>query len=1358
MANFFSLYDGNLTDVSVYGYSLTGAEVMNNTIGIRLSTGDAYGPLFVGDGSTISAVAVHLSSRQAGNTTDSLILKLSAAGKSVQTEYYPISNFTTYDGSSNLLASYPLNWQILKLSTGYQISNLSSAKISFSTTTNNTISLMGSATNNNFDKAVISDNISKAPTSYLLSSVNGPMTLSSASPFGVGIDASMILSGTGADGSISNYILLSSANPTDFATTNFTMEGWFNFKTNTQGRKPIISYNDDTVDFRGFTFSSEKDDNLIHLYLSTTGSSWDYSINTGIQPAINTWHHIAIVRYNGTISVYYNGSSVGTPITIGNTAIFTNANTKLKYGYYAPAINRTFDGYISNIRVSKTALYTSNFTRPSEPFNNHPFDLVYKSPYTSPYYAPIIKPDNIHIGGSVKLSATEVRSITADTYTLPNIYVHNQGILTFPTTASKTLTLNGSAGLQITSDGIVNIGTSSQNIPLSTTHTVILSNTQIDVHNGGNFNVYGYQKLFNTNLVNDTVSGSRTFTTTDTVSSIWNVGDILTFKPSLSYRTGFDTLTLSSFTGDNTFTTTSASVFTHTGSATYANIAGLYNLNRNVKIQGLGSTARGSIRTVDASKTSINYASLSNFGLSGNGSIIINNNLSGSTTLSGIVVNNDSNPNILNITTASGYSNSFNKTVLQTVLQYPDSTALSLAGTPFTIECWVNPIGNYTDYNNIISKRSGTPNFYEAGLQKTTGCIGFYSGTEYYSAYTLTPNIWSHCAWVHNGTNVSIYVNGISVYTTPNFTITNSAVPLNIGGTSGTSELFYGKLYGLRIIKGLALYTSNFTPTLSSTLSNYTVTNSFSTVFLSLTSTLNTNNSISAFKDFIYNVTPTSIGSTLPTPSLGTPFNTVNNLSVYSCIFNKSVLPFNLSYPNVNIGSVTLNNVNVSNNYILSSVGTGLQITNSNGSINMSNNTTIGSLSYGTYLYNNTLTGTYGADNYNSALQGMMISGTNTGTIVGGGLNSAREGVYVDASTYNLSGATFQNILANNNSSVGFKVSGNNLNYLTPVTLNINGLVANTNSDAGIESYNIVGNISGVIANNNYVNGIKISIGNGSTIFDGLTSITSSKGVLSSTKSLNILSGYNYNQIIIKNSLLSATSTDPTLSAAVGLSLDSTRFSQFSLENSTISAATPLQLNTTKNLLEGSYLLNNSYLGSTPFGATSISNVYQPDALRAVGFAFTNYNNIVGYNVTYLAAGSRMADYTTAAIVNTDKPTERLSPTSITTKLRSGSKYLTIRSGDTFNVGVYIKKSTVASDGVAYNGNPPRLICKRNPAIGITNDVVISQLDSTNDIADSYVFLMGNIPYSITDDGIAEFYVDCDGTAGFINTDNWYIG
>jgi hypothetical protein len=401
----------------------------------------------------------------------------------------------------------------------------------------------------------------------------------------------------------------------------------------------------------------------------------------------------------------------------------------------------------------------------------------------------------------------------------------------------------------------------------------------------------------------------------------------------------------------------------------------------------------------------------------------------------------------------------------------------------------------------------------------------------------------------------------------------------------------------------------------------------------------------------------------------------------------------------------------------------------------MSNNTTIASLSYGTYLYNNALSGTYGSNNFNSGLQGMFLSGTNTGTIVGGGLNSVKEGVYVDASTSNLSGLTFQYILANNNSSVGFRVSGNNLNYLTPVVLNINGLIANSNTDSGFEGYNITGNINSASLNNNYLYGMKTSIGNGNMIFDGLVSVVSGT-------SLIILSALNYNQTIIKNAVLS--STRPVL--GVGLSLNIDKLEEFRLENSTLSAATPFQLTSTRAKIEGSYLFHNSNSNSYNLSSIVLSG-YQPEVFTETGFSVMNENGLSGKKYRMLAAG-RISYDTTNVHTLSNIASEKLEPMSTTIKLRSGSKYIPVNAGDSFTVTAHVFRSS------SYTGTAPRLMVKGNPSLGYPDTVLATSTGYNG----AWIGVIGVINH-VLQSGIVEVYVDCSGPVGCgsINIDDWEL-
>jgi hypothetical protein len=241
---------------------------------------------------------------------------------------------------------------------------------------------------------------------------------------------------------------------------------------------------------------------------------------------------------------------------------------------------------------------------------------------------------------------------------------------------------------------------------------------------------------------------------------------------------------------------------------------------------------------------------------------------------------------------------------------------------------------------------------------------------------------------------------------------------------------------------------------------------------------------------------------------------------------------------------------------------------------------------------------------------------------------------------------------------------------------------------------------------------------------------------------MSILTGYNTTyETIIKNSYLSASTVDTTLSSSVGLSLNSTRFTDFGIDNSSILGNTNIELNAPRGLIEGTYHLNNSKVGTLPIGS-GLAGVYQPSNSMTNGFVYTNFNQISGYNISYVNGGQRSTDSTITYI---DITSERLTPFSNINKLRSGSKYVALNASQKTLISVYVRVDST------YTGTLPKLILKSNPSIGIMQDVIIS---TATNITNTFQRLYGNAPI-VTNDGVLEFYVECDGTSGFINIDNW---
>lgn len=146
--------------------------------------------------------------------------------------------------------------------------------------------------------------------------------------------------------------------------SSYTIEGWFRFSTLAQNQM-LISVNANT----GANWESPmrlwyyKDTQ--NIWIQSYGSlGWKNVQSGGI--VANTWYHIAGVINGTTMSLYINGSSVGTPVTIGTLSDFSSVTG---IGRIVGLTSYDFSGYACAIRISKgIARYTSNFATPTSRF------------------------------------------------------------------------------------------------------------------------------------------------------------------------------------------------------------------------------------------------------------------------------------------------------------------------------------------------------------------------------------------------------------------------------------------------------------------------------------------------------------------------------------------------------------------------------------------------------------------------------------------------------------------------------------------------------------------------------------------------------------------------------------------------------------------------------------------------------------------------------------------------------------------------------------------------------------------------------------------------------------------------------
>jgi hypothetical protein len=108
------------------------------------------------------------------------------------------------------------------------------------------------------------------------------------------------------------------------------------------------------------------------VLISNPGGGWAVNMGATVTtlPALNAWHHYAIVRNGTTFTIYINGISRET----ATSSISIGAQVgSFMIGDVSTTTNTPLFGYITNFRlVNGTAVYTSNFTPPTSPLTAIP--------------------------------------------------------------------------------------------------------------------------------------------------------------------------------------------------------------------------------------------------------------------------------------------------------------------------------------------------------------------------------------------------------------------------------------------------------------------------------------------------------------------------------------------------------------------------------------------------------------------------------------------------------------------------------------------------------------------------------------------------------------------------------------------------------------------------------------------------------------------------------------------------------------------------------------------------------------------------------------------------------------------------
>lgn len=388
---------------------------------------------------------------------------------------------------------------------------------------------------------------------------------------------------------------------------------------------------------------------------------------------------------------------------------------------------------------------------------------------------------------------------------------------------------------------------------------------------------------------------------------------------------------------------------------------------------------------------------------------------------------------------------------------------------------------------------------------------------------------------------------------------------------------------------------------------------------------------------------------------------------------------------------------------------------------------------------------------YNIASNGVVVTSTNGSgwtlnniIVIGAGQAAASNGFSIadlTGTVTNITGTSCQGpgILLQDNTATTTEIFGT-----------LNGFITHSNSTAGISLVNITAVTNNPMAlfsnittwrNNGGGNAAGLNISNVFTII-----IDTVIAFGNNTANINI-GGTECDNIYLKNMTVNA---GTTFVSPIGLNVN-TDCHEVYVDNSTFGSTTTHasgDINVANVDIFPRVVTRNTTLSSP----TQVAN---PGNMTEGGFvSLAKLNTTAGNHKTFKKYGTIIPD---TVIFNSAGTSSRLTPNNAaaTNKLQGTIRKFAVNSGQTSTITVFLRKSVVG-DGSAYNGNQPQLMLKIDPATGTNGNVDIVLATADNTYNGTFKALTGVTP-AITDNAAFQIYVQCDGTVGFINLDDWSV-
>jgi len=598
-----------------------------------------------------------------------------------------------------------------------------------------------------------------------------------------------------------DYLTVPDNTALQFSTGAFTMELWF-YPTATISSQILLAKG---TGGDGFELRSRSSGggNYFSFWTANGGTA---IVESNVTFTLNTWQHLAVVRSSGTMTLYKNGVNVG---SASDSTSFVASGSALRVAVDVTAGNLYSTGYISNVRIVKgVAVYTGAFTVPTSPLAATQSSGTNIAAITGTATSLLTCQSTTFIDNS-----TNNFTITAFGNSQPR-QQNPFGVTSVLTSGYTVSTIGGSgyfdnAGDYLTVPSTVQLEPGSGNFtieawvyplsyPSAGTGDAIITrlnssgynNFSVNMRNNGN--IEAYFSLSNTASPPDNINaGSVLLNAWTHIAFVKNgLGRIL-------YLNGVSVGTVTSASNPPT------------GLSTVTNI-GTADSDFNGYISGLRVTksivySSGFVPPATPSTAITNTSLLLNYTGAGIYDAAMMNNMEtvGDSKLSTA------------ISKFGGSSMSFDGTGDYAV--QPTNINFGYGTGDFTIEFWLymNSVSaDQTIFSNLTSGTSVNPHIY---YLNGTAIIYYTNGANRITGSALNTSTWYHIAVCRGSGSTRMFINGTqtgSTYADSNNYGTTA--PLGIAtywlsGSPVTVSTLNGYIDDLRITKGYARYTSNFT-------------------------------------------------------------------------------------------------------------------------------------------------------------------------------------------------------------------------------------------------------------------------------------------------------------------------------------------------------------------------------------------------------------------------------------------------------------------------------------------------------------------------------------------------------------------